>query len=55
MTLTMNNFEFDDDYYIQLHRTAVGARMAPAYAHAHLFMGELEEKRLAQSPLKPFS
>ena len=27
--LTMNNFEFDNNYYIQLHGTAMGTRMAP--------------------------
>ena len=52
MILTMNNFEFDNNYYIQLHGTAMGTRMAPAYAN--LFMGDLERKLLAQSPLKPF-
>ena len=48
----MNNFEFDNNYYIQLHGTAMGTRMAPAYAN--LFMGDLERELLAQSPLKPF-
>ena len=52
MILTMNNFEFDNNYYIQSHGTAMGTRMAPAYAN--LFMGDLERKLLAQSPLKPF-
>ena len=50
--LTMNNFEFDNNYYIQLHGTAMGIHMAPAYAN--LFMGDLERKLLAQSPLKLF-
>ena len=52
MILTMNNFKFDNNYYIRLHGTAMGTRMAPAYAS--LFMGDLERKLLAQSPLKPF-
>ena len=50
MMLTMNNIEFDNNYYIQLHGTAMGTRMAPAYAN--LFMGDLERKLLAQFPLK---
>ena len=29
MILTMNNFEFDNNYYIQLHGTAMGTRMVP--------------------------
>ena len=52
MILTMNNFEFDNNHFIQLHGTAMGTRMAPAYAN--LFMGDLEEKLLAQFPLKPY-
>ena len=52
MILTMNNFEFDNNYYIQLYGTAMGTPMAPAYAN--VFLGDLERKLLAQSPLKPF-
>ena len=51
MIFTMNNFEFENNYYPQLHGTAMGTKMAPAYAN--LFMGDLEQKLLAQSPLKP--
>ena len=47
MILTMNNFEFDNNYYIQLHGTAMGTRMAPAYAN--LFMGDLERKNSTNS------
>ena len=46
----MNNFEFDNNHFIQLHGTAMGTRMAPA--NANLFMGDLEEKLLAQFQLK---
>ena len=52
MILTMNNFEFENNHYLQLHGTAVGTKMAPAYAN--LFMGDLEQKISAQSPLKPW-
>ena len=52
MIPTMNNFEFDSNHFIQLHGTAIGTRMAPAYAN--LFMGDIEEKLLAQFPLKPY-
>ena len=52
MILTMDNFQFDHNYYIQLHGTAMGTRMAPAYAN--LLMGDRDRKLLAQSPLKPF-
>ena len=51
MILTMNNFEFENNYYLQLHGTAMGTKMAPAYAN--LSMGDLEQNLLAQSPLKP--
>ena len=47
----MNNFEFDN-HFIPLHGTAMGTRMAPAYAN--LFTVDLEEKLLAQFPLKPY-
>ena len=52
MILTMNNFEFDNNHFIQLHGTAIGMRMAPAYAN--LFTHDLEEKRLTQFPLEPY-
>ena len=45
MILTMNNFEFEDNHYLQLHGTAMGTTVAPAYAN--IFMGDLEKKLLA--------
>ena len=51
MILTMNIFEFKNNPYLHLHGTAMGTKMTPA--HANLFMGDLEQKILAQSPLKP--
>ena len=47
----MNSFEFENNHYLQLHRTEMGTKIAPSYAN--LFMGDLEQKILAQSPLKP--
>ena len=44
MILTMNNFVFNDEQFIQQHGTAMGTRMAPAFAN--LFMGEFERKAL---------
>ena len=44
-------FEFENNQYLQLHGTAKGTKMAPAYAN--LFMGDLEQKTLTQSPFKP--
>ena len=52
MILTTNNFDFNNNHFIQLHGTAMLTRMAPAYAN--IFMGDLEEKLLAQFPLKPY-
>ena len=47
----MNSFEFENNYYLQLHDTAMGTKLAPSYTN--LFMGDLEQNILAQSPLKP--
>ena len=33
-------FEFDENFYLQIQGTAMGTKMAPAYAN--LFMGRLE-------------
>ena len=51
MILTMNNFEFENNHYLQLHGTAMGTKIAPAYTN--LFMGDLQQKISAQSRLKP--
>ena len=37
----MNNFEFENNHYLQLHGTVMGTKMAPAYAN--LFMGDPEK------------
>ena len=42
MVLKNNVFEFNDNYYLQIQGTAMGTKMAPAYAN--LFMGKLEQE-----------
>ena len=42
IVLKNNVFEFNNNYYLQIQGTAMGTKMAPAYAN--LFMGKLEEK-----------
>ena len=51
MILTMNNFEFENNHYLQLHGTAMGTKMSPAYSN--LFMGNLEQKISPQSLFEP--
>ena len=36
MILTMNNFSFDDKQFLQIHRTAMGTKMAPSYTNPFL-------------------
>ena len=43
---------FNDEHFIQQHGTAMGTRMAPAYAN--LFMGEFERKALKDYADQPF-
>ena len=40
--LTMNNFMFNNEHYIQIQGTAMGTRVAPTYAN--IFMNNFEEK-----------
>ena len=49
--LKNNTFEFNNKCYIQLQGTAMGTRLAPAYAN--IFMSKLEETILSATPLKP--
>ena len=49
--LQNNNFEFDGQFFLQKHGTAMGTRMAPPYAN--LFMGSLEATALENAPYKP--
>ena len=51
IVLEQNYFQFADKMYHQVQGTAMGTKMAPSYAN--LFMAELEEKLLANYPIKP--
>ena len=49
--LKYNVFRFYNNCYKQIRGTAMGTRMAPAYAG--IFMSKLEEEFLSKQPLKP--
>ena len=48
LVLKHNVFEFDEKFYLQIQGTAMGTKMAPAYAN--LFMGRLEAQLINQAP-----
>ena len=50
--LRNNNFEFDGKNFLQKRGTAIGTRMAPAYAN--IFMNDLESRLLDLAPVKPY-
>ena len=51
IVLKYNTFEFNNKYYKQIQGTAMGTKLAPAYAN--IFMGKLEHSIFSQAPLKP--
>ena len=51
LVLKLNTFEFDNKYYLQKFGTAMGSKLAPAYANT--FMGSLEKSILDSAPIKP--
>jgi hypothetical protein len=54
--LKLNNFEFNDQHYLQVNGTAMsamGTKMAPSYAN--IFMCKLETDLLHGAPNKPLS
>ena len=51
MILTMNNFSFNDNHYLQIHGTAMGTKMAPSYAN--LFLGYFEANAFENAPFQP--
>ena len=48
LVLKNNVFEFNEQFYLQIQGTAMGTKMAPAYAN--LFMGKLEEHLINLAP-----
>ena len=51
MVLTMNNFQFNYQNYLQINGTAMGTRVAPTYAN--IFMSEFETKHVYTYPKQP--
>ena len=50
--LRNNNFEFNENHYLQTLGTAIRTKMAPSYAN--LFMDRLERRLLSQAQVKPY-
>ena len=51
LILQENSFEFNDKNYLQIHGTAMGTKMAVAFAN--IFMASVETKIISQSKTKP--
>ena len=51
MILTMNNFRFNGEDYIQISGTAMGTRVAPTYAN--IFMSDFEDRFVYTYPKQP--
>ena len=51
MVLSMNNFTFNGDHYIQVGGTAMGTKVAPGFANC--FMGDFEEQFVYPYRLQP--
>jgi len=51
ISLTSNDFLFNDHYYLQVEGTAMGKIFAPAYAN--IYMAEWEREALAKCPYQP--
>ena len=51
LILEENSFQFNGDNYLQTHGTAMGTKMAVAFAN--IFIAEIETKLVRQSRIKP--
>ena len=51
MVLTMNNFEFNGDHYLQVGGTAMGTRLVTSYAN--LFMSDFKDIFVFNQPHQP--
>ena len=51
LILKENSFQFNGENYLQIHGTAMGTKMAVAFAN--IFMNEVETKMLDESKVKP--
>ena len=55
MVLTLNNFEFNGEHYLQTGGTAMGTRLAPSYMQAIYTIVEfLKETHVDTHPHQPF-
>ncbi|XP_078600510.1 uncharacterized protein LOC144875445 [Branchiostoma floridae x Branchiostoma japonicum] len=50
--LNLNNFDFNEEHYIQIQGTAMGTRVAPSYAN--IFMGNFEERYVYKRTPRPW-
>ena len=53
LILQENSFQFTGKYYLQTHGTAMGTKMAVAFAN--IFMGKVESQILERSAIKPLA
>ena len=51
ISLEGNDFEFNNEIFLQIHGTAMGKKFAPSYAN--IFVADWEERALEKCPLKP--
>ena len=52
LVLRNNNFEFNENHYLQTLGTAIGTKMTHSYAN--FFMDRLERRLLSQAQVKPY-